>query len=62
MPALKGSLKKGSETIVTKLAKLKKSSRSICTSGDLIYTIKGPKLPQGAVSDLIPLLFTLLKG
>ena len=61
-PAPKGSLKQGSETVVTKLVKPKKSSRSIRTSGDLIYTIKGPKLPLGAVSDLIPLLFTLLKG
>ena len=41
--------------------KLVEPKKSIRTSGDLVYTIKGPKLPPAAVSNIIPLLFTLLK-
>ena len=60
-PAPKATLKKDSKTVVTKLVKPKKASSSIRTSGDLVYTIKGPNLPLGAVSDIF-LPFTLLTG
>ncbi|KAF8801923.1 hypothetical protein BYT27DRAFT_7114038, partial [Phlegmacium glaucopus] len=47
-PALKSSLKRSSGTVSTKLVKPKKASRPTHTGGNLVYTIKGPKLPVGA--------------
>lgn len=60
-PAPRTSLRQSSGVAAAKLISPKNLTKPIRTGGDLVYTIKGPKLPLAAVGNILFFYLLCLK-